>query len=119
MRACSAATDSRWPCTVDGAALHGEPAHAARTRRKYFGGNLENFARDHVNRRADAQSHGRFAARDRAGDRIVLTQEFREGELLLQIGGGHRHRGRKAEARIANETEVRLDRSTARARARS
>ena len=53
------------------------------TRRSTSAAQLETFARDHMVTVRDAQSHGGLAAQVR-GDRIVLTQEFREGDYCCK-----------------------------------
>jgi hypothetical protein len=74
---------------------------------KYFGGQLESFARDHIvtvqnrNHTAASQLHIR-------GDRIVLTQEFREGDYCSKSAVAIGIIGRGAKAAISNEAEVRL-----------
>jgi glycosyl hydrolase family 95 len=74
---------------------------------QYFGEQLESFARDHVVQ-VRTRSHtaaSRLIIRD---DRIVLTQEFREGEYYNKSAVAVGLSGRSAYARLANETEVRL-----------
>lgn len=88
------------------------PASAAlrmlRYETKYFGGDLEKFARDHIvtvekfNHRATSQ----LAARDR---RIALTQEFREGEFCCKSTVAIAIVGRMGSPRIVNETDVALE----------
>jgi hypothetical protein len=88
-----------------------EPVHVAlrmlRYETKYFGAQLETFARDHVatvqtrNHTAASQLHVR-------GDRILLTQEFREGDYCCRSAVAAAVAGRPGSAHIANETEVRV-----------
>jgi hypothetical protein len=74
---------------------------------KYFGGQLETFARDHIvtvrNRNHTAAS--RLEIR---GNRIVLTQDFREGEYCSKSAVAIGIVGRDARPRIVNETGIRL-----------
>ncbi|MCX6634485.1 MAG: DUF5703 domain-containing protein, partial [Acidobacteria bacterium] len=77
--------------------------HAA----QYFGGRLETMARDHV---VTVQNRGHTAASQLAvrGDRILLTQEFREGDHCSKSAVAIGMVGRQAKPRLANETELRL-----------
>jgi hypothetical protein len=74
---------------------------------KYFGGQLETFAREHIvtvqnrNHSAASQLHIR-------DNRIVLTQDFREGEYCCKSAVAIGIVGRNAKPRRLNETEVRL-----------
>lgn len=72
---------------------------------KYFGNQLETFARDRVvavqNR--DHTAASRLVIRDGA---IALTQEFREGDFCCKSAIAVGVAGRDAHARILNETEV-------------
>ena len=71
---------------------------------KYFGGQLEAMVRDHVNT-VQTRNHTASSRLEVRGQRILLTQEFHEGDYYCKsavaIGSGR--------ARIVNETEVRLD----------
>jgi hypothetical protein len=75
---------------------------------KYFGGDLEKFARDHIvtvekiNHRAASQLVAQ-------GGRIALTQEFREGEFCCKSAVAISVVGRKVAPRIVNETDVTLE----------
>ena len=75
-----------------------------RVENKYYGGQLENMARDHVVT-VQTRSHTAASRLEIRGDCIVLTQEFREGDYCCKsavaIG--------KGKPRIPNETEVRLE----------
>jgi hypothetical protein len=70
---------------------------------KYFGGQLEPMAGDHVNM-VQTRSHTAASHLEIRGQRIVLTQEFREGSFFcksaLVIGTG--------KPRLMNESELRL-----------
>lgn len=74
---------------------------------KYFGGQLETFVRDHTvtvrNRNHTAAS--RLEIR---GDRIVLTQDFREGGYCSRSAVAIGIVGRPAKPRLLNETSVSL-----------
>jgi hypothetical protein len=71
---------------------------------KYFGGQLEPMARDHVNT-VQTRNHTAASRLEIRGGRIVLTQEFREGTFCCKsavaIGSG--------KARLLNESELRLE----------
>ena len=75
---------------------------------KYFGGELEKFARDHIvtvekfNHRATS----RLVAQ---GGRIALTQEFREGAYSCKSAVAVSIVGRRAFSRYVNETDVALE----------
>jgi len=75
---------------------------------KYFGRELETFARDHINtvQRANHTAASRLFA---LGGRIALTQEFRENDFCCKSAVVVGITGRQAGARIANETEVALE----------
>jgi hypothetical protein len=74
---------------------------------KYFGGQLEPFARNHIstiqtrNHTAASQLHIRDG-------RIALTQEFREGSYCCKSALAIAILGRDAKPRIATDTEVQL-----------
>jgi len=74
---------------------------------KYFGNQLETFARDHVvtveNRNHTAAS--RLIVRD---DAIALTQEFREADYCCKSAIAVAVVGRPAKARVLNETDVEI-----------
>jgi hypothetical protein len=74
---------------------------------KYFGGQLETFVRDHIvtvrNRNHTAASRLQVD-----GDRIVLTQDFREGQFCCKSAIAIAVAGRSARPRLLNETELRL-----------
>lgn len=76
-----------------------------RSASQYFGQELETFAESHIvavqnrNHRALSQLHIR-------GDRIILTQEFREGNYLNRSAVAIGVLGRKTKPKFASETEV-------------
>jgi hypothetical protein len=74
---------------------------------QYFGGQLENFLRDHV---VTVRTRSHIAASRLLiqGERILLTQEFREGGYYNKSAVAIGLAGSRAEASIPNETEVRL-----------
>jgi hypothetical protein len=74
---------------------------------KYFGGELERFARDHV-KRLQTRNHTADSQLSIQGDRIVLTQDFREGAYCCKSAVAIAIAGRAAHPAIANDTEVRL-----------
>lgn len=75
---------------------------------KYFGRELETFARDHVNmvQRANHTAASRLVVGD---SRIALTQEFREGTFCCKSAVALALIGKPATARIVNETGVTLE----------
>ncbi len=75
---------------------------------KYFGGDLEKFARDHVVavERVNHRAASRLVAE---GGRIALVQEFREGEFCCKSAVAVSIVGRKTAARYVNETEAALE----------
>jgi hypothetical protein len=75
---------------------------------KYFGNQLEKFARDHIVtvQRADHTAASRLFAN---GNRIALTQEFREGNYCCKSAVAIAIVGRPGAARIMNETDVALE----------
>jgi hypothetical protein len=75
---------------------------------KYFGGDLEKFARDHVNR-VQTRNHTADSRLMVEGERIALTQEFREGEYCCKSAVALAIAGRSGQTRFAGGTEVRLD----------
>lgn len=74
---------------------------------QYFGQELEKFAANHTvavqtrNHRAESQLVVR-------GDRIILTQEFREGDYVNRSAVAIGVIGRSANPKFVNETELRL-----------
>ncbi len=74
---------------------------------KYFGAQLEEFARDHVVTVAHL-SHTASSRLLVRGDRIALTQEFREGAYCSKSAVAVAVAGRTAAAEIVNETDVRV-----------
>lgn len=72
---------------------------------KYFGQQLETFVRDHV---VTVQNRSHTAASQLSirGNRIALTQEFREGDFCCKSAVAIEVAGRQAKARILNETSV-------------
>jgi hypothetical protein len=70
---------------------------------QYFGGKLEEFAREHI---VTVQTRSHTAASQLLieGDRILLTQEFREGEYYDKSAVAIGIVGTKGRPRIANET---------------
>jgi hypothetical protein len=75
---------------------------------KYFGGDLEKFARDHVVmvERINHRAASRLVVE---GNRIALTQDFREGAFCCKSAVAVAVVGRGAAARIVNETDVALE----------
>jgi len=75
-----------------------------RAESKYFGGQLETMARDHIVT-VPTRNHTAASRLELCGECIVLTQEFREGgyccKSAVAIG--------KGKGRILNETELRLE----------
>jgi len=78
-----------------------------RAETQYFGQQLETFARDHIVT-VQTRNHTAASRLQIAGERIMLTQEFREGEYCCKSAVAIGVAGREARPRIANETEVRL-----------
>src|SRR5262249_28659214 len=69
---------------------------------KYFGRDLETFARDHVVK----VQRGNHTAASRlivSGGRIALTQEFREGDFCCKSAVAVAILGKRAFARLVNE----------------
>jgi hypothetical protein len=75
---------------------------------KYFGGQLETYVRDHVNV-VERASHTAASLLIADGQRIALTQEFREGNFCCKSAVGAAIAGSPATPRILNETEAVLD----------
>jgi hypothetical protein len=77
---------------------------------KYFGRDLETYARDHtaVVQRANHTAASRLIA---DGHRIALTQEFREGSFCCKSAVAVEIVDRAAAPRILNETSVALEAS--------
>ncbi len=74
---------------------------------QYFGSELETFAREHMVA-VETRSHLAKCQLIAAGDRIVLTQEFREDKYFNKSAVAIAIEGRTARAEIADETEIRL-----------
>jgi Domain of unknown function (DUF5703) len=74
---------------------------------KYFG-DLEKLARDHANR-VQTRNHTADSRLLIQGERIALTQEFREGEYCCKSAVALAVAGARTKAAFAGETEVRLD----------
>ncbi len=74
---------------------------------KYFGQQLETFARDHI---VTVQNRNHTAASQLTvrGNRIALTQDFRESAYCCQSAVAIELSGRPATPRIVNETSVAL-----------
>jgi hypothetical protein len=72
---------------------------------KYFGAQLETMARDHT---VTVQHRSQTAASRLIvqGDRIALTQDFREGTYCSKSAVAVAVEGRQGAARIVNETDV-------------
>ncbi|MEK7407638.1 MAG: DUF5703 domain-containing protein [Acidobacteriota bacterium] len=74
---------------------------------QYFGQELEKFARDNVVA-VRTRSHVAASRLIVRGERIVLTQEFREGGYCAKSAVAIGIAGREGRPRLANETELRL-----------
>lgn len=74
---------------------------------QYFGAELETFAREHATA-VETRSHIANSQLHVVGDRIVLTQEFREENYSCKSAVVVAVLGPGAKAEIADETEVRL-----------
>jgi hypothetical protein len=74
---------------------------------KYFGAQLETFAREHM-ATLQTRNHTATSQLQVRGDRILLTQEFRESDYCCRSAVAVAVAGRAARANIANETEVRI-----------
>ena len=72
---------------------------------KYFGGQLENMARDHVVT-VQNRSHTATSRLEIRGSRLVLTQDFREGDYCCKSAVAIGIAGRDAKPTITNETTV-------------
>jgi hypothetical protein len=74
---------------------------------KYFGAQLESFVRDHVNvvQNRNHSAASRLEIRD---GRIILMQDFREGDYCCKSAVAIGIRGGGSKAQIANQTEARL-----------
>ncbi len=74
---------------------------------KYFGGQLENFVRDHVNvvQNRNHTAASRLEIRD---GRIILTQDFREGDYCCKSAVAIAIAGGGSKATIPNNVEARL-----------
>ena len=75
---------------------------------KYFGQQLETFARDHVSA-VQTRNHMATTRLETRGDRIVLTQEFREGAYCCKSALAIAVMGRSGKSQTVNEQAVRLD----------
>lgn len=88
-----------------------EPVHVElrmlRHETKYHGQQLETFVRDHIVM-VQTRNHTAASRLEVRGGRIVLTQDFREGEYCCKSAVAIGIVGRESQARIANETAVRL-----------
>jgi len=74
---------------------------------KYFGGQLEPMARDHVVT-VQTRNHTAASRLEIRGGRIVLTQDFREGAYCCKSAVAIGATGGSA-SRLLNESELRLD----------
>jgi hypothetical protein len=74
---------------------------------KYFGAQLETFARDHI-ATVQTRSHTAASQLHIRDNRILLTQDFREGEFCCKTAVAIGMVGRSAKPRLLNETGVRL-----------
>ena len=74
---------------------------------KYFGGQLETMARDHIVT-VPYINHTAASRLITRGDRIALTQDFREGDYCCKSAVAVAVSGRHGAARIVNETDVSL-----------
>ncbi len=74
---------------------------------KYFGGELESFARNHI-KRLQTRNHTADSQLSVRGDRVVLTQDFREGAYCCKSAVAIGIVGRDGKVRIANDTEARV-----------
>ncbi|HTX36588.1 MAG TPA: DUF5703 domain-containing protein, partial [Bryobacteraceae bacterium] len=75
---------------------------------KYFGTQLETFARDHIVM-VQTRNHTAASRLFAEGGRIALTQDFREGTYCCQSAVAIAVIGRAAEARFLNETDAVLE----------
>jgi Glycosyl hydrolase family 95 catalytic domain/Domain of unknown function (DUF5703)/Glycoside hydrolase family 95, C-terminal domain len=95
----------------DRRSVHTPPKLALRMLRyesKYFGKDLEEFARDHIVmvERFDQTAASRLIV---DGERVALTQDFREGGFCSKSAVAAVIVGRRASGRYANETDVVLE----------
>jgi hypothetical protein len=74
---------------------------------KYFGGQLETMVRDHVNT-VQTRNHTAASQLHVRGDRIALTQDFREGDYCCKSAVAVAMIGQGASARILDESQVAL-----------
>jgi hypothetical protein len=72
---------------------------------KHFGQQLETFARDHIEV-LQTRSHTAASQLLIRGNRIALTQEFREGDYCCKSAVAIGVAGRDCKPRLLNETEV-------------
>ena len=75
---------------------------------KYFGGQLETYVRDHVNV-VERGSHTAVSRLFVEGQRIALTQEFREGNFCCKSAVGVAMAGSPVVPSMRNETEATLE----------
>ena len=75
---------------------------------KYFGQQLETFAREHA-AAVETREHIAISRLETRDGRILLTQEFRERDYRCNSAVAVCVTGRTGTPRLANETEVRLD----------
>jgi hypothetical protein len=78
-----------------------------RYKTEYFGAQLETFARDHIVT-VQTRSHTAASQLHIRDNRILLTQDFREGGFCCKTAVAIGMLGRDAKPRLLNETEVRL-----------
>jgi len=102
-----------WPAT-DVIAVEIEsarPASAAlrmlRFDTKYFGQQLETFAREHASA-VQTRNHMAISRLEIRGKRVILTQEFREGQYCCKSAIVMAVTGRDGAPVLSNEQEVRL-----------
>ena len=78
-----------------------------RSASQYFGPELETFAANH-SVAVQTRSHRATSQLQIKGDKIILTQEFREGDYLNRSAVAIGAVGRRAKPKFANDTELRL-----------
>ena len=90
------------------------PAEAAlrmlRFESKYFGAKQDVYERDHISI-TTTRNHTAASQLSVQGNRIGLTQEFREGSFYCKTAVVMSLSGREGKPRLVNETEVRLSAS--------
>src|SRR5262245_5951195 len=74
---------------------------------QYFGQELETFAANH-SVAVQTRNHRATSQLQIKGDKIILTQEFREGDYLNRSAVAIGVVGRRARAKFSSETELRL-----------